>query len=104
MFRSIAAAAFILATATAAHAGDVAKGDLYIAYDQNLLGTEAGRDQVKREADKAILAFCRSNPIESTIADCRFTLGLEAAKQIENNAVRYAAMKGQIQLSRAPRR
>lgn len=104
MFRTIAAAAFILATATAAHAGDTAKADLYIAYDQTLLSTESGRDQVKRDADKAIEAYCRANPVEGTVADCRAALGAQAAKQIEGNAVTYASMKGQIQLSRAPRR
>lgn len=103
MIRTIGVTALLVALASAAHAGDAPAGAFVVPYKPDQLGTTAGRESLKDEAAKRIDAFCRANPIEGTIADCRNFLTARADKAIEVKAIEYASRQQGIRVTQSTR-
>lgn len=105
MIRAIGGLAVLaaLAAAPAAHAGDEKKEAIAVPFKSERLATAAGRAGLKDEAAKRIDAYCRANPIEGTVANCRAFLNSRAEQAIGDKAVEYAARQQDIRLSQRPR-
>ena len=99
MLRTLSAAVLFAIGASAAQAADVPAGELKLSYDASRLATDESRETLKQEVARTVDAYCRSRPVEGTVASCKSAMVLNAHRQIDADAHQYAQRQRTIELT-----
>lgn len=88
MNRLIQAAAIALALTAPALAH--AETPVSVSFRPEQLATPAGVEAAKADIAKAADAYCRANPVEHTIAQCRQVMAAQMSQDLQAQAAQYA--------------
>ena len=70
-----------------------------VSYSPTALATPAGVQAIKTSIAATADAYCRANPVEHTVAECRQTLIAEMSRNLDVRAQQYAQANTALKLA-----
>jgi UrcA family protein len=76
-----------------------AETSLWVSYNPAALATPAGVAALKTDIVAKADVYCRANPVQHTVAECRQALVAEMSRDLDVRAVQYAQANSPVKMA-----